>query len=251
MDNNKFTNSEVSSVHIFWTKDYGMFRFLKGNRDLNELKIKRIIRSVEDGLEFFKYCPIMINSEGYVIDGQHRLYVCKKLGLNVYYVIVPDFSLRQVAEMNNNASKWKEKDYLNCYIDVGIEHYKVLSDFIDKYHINIGIAISLLSLGRVQSGGGSRDDFRDGLFKVNFHDHACKLMNAVSDFKEYCESWNSRSFIHAVQILRSSKDYKHDDFMIKLQRHDLLIERRSTSKDYLAQMEGLYNYHNSGRKRLY
>jgi hypothetical protein len=250
MEETKTLNGTPATVQIFWTKDYGMFRFLKGNRDLNELKIKRIMRSVEDGLEFFKYCPIMVNQEGYMIDGQHRFYVCKKLGLNVYYVIVPNFTLRQVAEMNNNASKWTDKDYLNCYIDVGIGHYKALAEFIDTYNVNIGIASSLLDYGKVKVGS-ARDDFRDGLFKVNYYDQAVRLMDKVTDFSGYCESYNSRNFIQAIEVLLDSQDYNHTELLDKLKLHGLVIETRSSYKDYLQHLEDLFNFRNSKRRRIY
>jgi len=249
-EQNTLANGTPASVQIFWTKDYGMFRFLKGNRDLNEGKIKRIMRSVEDGLEFFRYCPIMVSKDAFVIDGQHRFYVCKKLGLNVYYVIVPDFTLRQVAEMNNNASKWKDKDYLNCYIDVGIEHYKVLAGFIETYQVNIGIASSLLDYGKVRGGGG-RDNFRDGLFKVNYYDQAVRLMDKVADFSGYCEGYNSRNFIQAVEVLLDSPEYRHQEMLDKLKLHSLVIENRSSHKDYLQHLEDLFNFKNSKRRRIY
>lgn len=244
-------NGTPASVQILCTKDYGMFRFLKGNRDLDEGKIKRILRSIENGLEFFRYCPIMVNQNGYVIDGQHRFYVCKKLGLNVYYVVVPNFTLRQVAEMNNNASRWKDRDYLNCYVDIGIDHYKRLADFIGEYGVSIGVAAGLLSSGHVQSGGSDRNDFRDGLFKVNQYDQACRIMDKVLDFQNYCDSYASRSFIKAVEELLKSPDYDHQAFLDKLKLHELAIESRPTHKEYLQHMEDLFNFRNSKRRRIY
>ena len=253
MEKTKALQGEPASVQILWTKDYGQFRFLKGNRDLDEVKIKRIMRSIENGLEFFRYCPIMVNNEGYVIDGQHRFHVCKKLGLNVYYVVVPDFTLRQVAEMNNNASKWKDRDYLNCYVDVGIDSYKILHDFVKKYELGIGIAISLLHNGNAQSSGGVRDDFREGLFKVNYLDEAINFMNWADDFAPYCETYKTRSFLQAVEALLKDPDNAPVivELIEKIQKHELTIEKRSTPKEYLAHLEDLFNFRNSKRRRIY
>lgn len=253
MEGKLLTTGNESQVRIYWTKDYGQFRFLKGNRDLDEAKIKRIMRSVENGLEFFQYCPIMVNNDGYVIDGQHRFYVCKKLGKHIFYVVVPDFSLRQVAEMNNNASKWKDKDYLNCYVDVGIKDYKTLLDFITEYELNIGIAISLLAQGKVHGSGGERDNFREGLFKVRFLDEALNFMHWADDFAPYCETYKTRSFLQAVEVLRENPDNAPVivELIEKLSKHSLTIEKRSTPKEYLAHMEDLFNFRNSKRRRIY
>lgn len=194
----------------------------------------------------------MVNEEGFIIDGQHRFYVCKKLGLNVYYVVVPNFTLRQVAEMNSNSSKWKDRDYLNCYVDVNLEPYKRLDEFLKEYAgVSIGVAVTLLHTGHVQAGSGSRDDFRDGLFKANYIHEAHQLMKKVLDFQNYCESYTSRSFIKAVEELIQSPEYDHQAFLEKLQIHSLVIDQKSTHKEYLQHMEDLFNFRNSKRRRIY
>lgn len=243
-------NGKLSPIKFYVSYDYGNFKFLRGNRDLNDAKIKRIIESVENGLDLFQYCPIMINKDGYVIDGQHRYYVCVKLKLAIYYTIVPDFTLRQVAEMNQNASKWKDKDYVNCYIDTGNHHYVTLRDFTEKYKINLGIAVSLLSEGRVK-GAKRLDDLRDGLFKAEFTDLAERFMVSAMLFSDYCDSFRSRNFLQALELLLASNEFEIIEFIDKLKLHNLKIENRQSYKEYLTHMEDLYNYRNSKRKRIY
>jgi hypothetical protein len=244
---------QIASVQIYWTKDYGQFKFLRGNRDLNEPKIKRIVKSVLGGLEFFQFCPIMVNEDMYIIDGQHRFVVCKQLRRNIYYVIVPDFKLRQIAEINNNTSKWKERDYLNCYTDVGLEDYKVLDEFAGKYSISIKVAASLLMQGKAQTGGqgDGKDFFRDGEFKVYFLEKATLLMDMVTEFNEFCTTFNTRSFIKAIETLHDCEKYDHTEFTEKLRLHNLTIEPKSTAKEYLIHMEELFNFKNSKRKTIY
>lgn len=72
-----------SNTRIYYTSDYAMFHFLKGNRDLNEPKINKIVKSVTAGLNFFKYCPIMVNENYFIIDGQHRFYASISSGSNL------------------------------------------------------------------------------------------------------------------------------------------------------------------------
>lgn len=243
-------NEKQSSVQILFSNDYGKFKFLKGNRDLNDAKIKRIIESVSNGLNLFRYCPIMVNREGYVIDGQHRFYVCNKLKLPIFYIVVPEFTLRQIAEMNQNASKWKDQDFVNCYVDTGNNHYNVLREFADTYRLKLGIAVSLLSEGKVR-GVYSLDALRDGLFRVEKLEIATAFMDTALMFKDYCVSYKSRSFLQALEILLASEGFNLEEMFGKLKLHSLTIETCQSYKEYLTHLEDLFNYRNQKRKRIY
>lgn len=241
-----------SSTKINYTSEYGMFHFLRGNRDLNEGKINKIINSVHNGLEFFKYCPILVNEGHYIIDGQHRFMACRKLKKPIFYVVVPNFSLRQVAEINNNQSKWKTKDFMNCYIDANVnrEDYKALDEFCKDHKINISLGINLLMYGTIGSGGRS-DAFRDGEFKVNFADKAQMLMETTKDYEPFFVDCRHRPFIQAIEKLSASEKYDHVAVLNKIIKHSLKLEHQSSCKEYLTHIEELYNYKNSIRQILY
>lgn len=241
-----------SNTKIHYTSDYGMFRFLKGNRDLNEVKIEKIIKSVNGGLNFFKYCPILVNEDNFIIDGQHRYFVCKKLKLPVFFVIVPNFSLRQIAEINNNQSKWKTKDFMNCYIDADVnrDDYKALEQLTADYKINISLGINLLMYGRV-GGGGMSEAFRDGQFKVNFSNLTLNLLNTAKEYEKFGADWKQRAFLQAMEKLLASEKYEHETVLKKLDKCSLTVDRQSSCKEYLTHIEELYNYKNSIRQILY
>lgn len=243
---------QESNTKIYFTSDYGSFRFLRGNRDLNEAKVKKIIKSVTDGLNFFKYCPILVNEDFFIIDGQHRFYVCKKLKLPVFYVIVPNFSLRQVAEINNNQSKWKTKDFMNCYIDADVnkEHYQQLQSFITEHKLIISTGINLLMYGKVGTGG-QNESFLSGKFKVGFLDFAVRLIAQAKEYEKYGADWRSRPFLRSIEKLQLSDKYNQDLVLKKLEKHGLTISQQNTSKEYLHHIEELYNFKNSIRQILY
>jgi DNA-directed RNA polymerase beta subunit len=229
-----------------------MFRFLHGNRDLNEAKIEKIIKSVKSGLNFFKYCPVMVNEEYFIIDGQHRFYVCKKLALPVFFVVVPNFTLRQIAEINNNQSKWKIKDYMNCYIDADINKadYKILESTAEKYKINISVCINLLMYGKVGSGGSS-EAFRSGQFKANYEPFTMRILNLAKEYDKFDADWKSRAFLQAMEKLNASEKYDQSQVFKKLEKHSLTIEPQTSCKEYLHHIEELYNYKNSIRQILF
>lgn len=72
-------------MKIFKTKDYSIFKFADFNRKIHEGNVKKLLElnKVENNLHLF---PIVVDKKFVVIDGQHRLEVCKRLGSPVYYI---------------------------------------------------------------------------------------------------------------------------------------------------------------------
>lgn len=244
---------QVSSTSvIYWTNDYGMFKFLHGNRDMDAGKIKKLMKDIQAGLNLLAFCPILVNETMHIIDGQHRYYVAQKLKMNVYYMVVPDFSLAQIAKMNNNQNRWKMQDFLNCYIDAGYnrEDYKRLKDFKELYQITISLAVGLLASGNPENRM-FLEAFRNGEFKATNAEAAECLMKAVWEFKPYTDEWRSRDFITAIDKLEKAKKVKLKEIIAKLKKHNLRIEKKSNVKGYLAHIEELFNFKNSIRKPIY
>lgn len=246
-------NNESSIAKIYWTEDYGQFHFLHGNRDLVESKINKLSRDVEAGLNLFQYCPILVNKDFFIIDGQHRFYVCKSKKLKVYYCVVPDFTLAQIAKLNNNQNRWTNNDFLNCYIDAGRNsgHYKTLKNFIGSYGVTLSEAVSLLYAGIPANGGRFLELFRDGDFEVRFLNEATQLCDLAGEYSEFTDANYSRNFLATLQKLLAGDKFSHREMIQKLQKNNLRIEKRSNVKEYLVHMEELFNFKNSIRKTIY
>jgi len=193
-----------SSVKVYYTKDYSIFRALKGNRLLNEAKINRIIDDIRGGLDLLRYYPIVVDEKMNVIDGQHRLYVAKKLKLNVYYVIITrDLTLEEIAKVNSNTEKWNSKDFIHCYKANDNEHYTTLETFLDTYSFPLSVAQHLLMYGTAGNDSGNANIkliFQQGKFKVSYKDDAERIAKAVYEF-EHFRKFKTRPFIVAIDRL--------------------------------------------------
>lgn len=248
-------DKQISNTPVYWTTDYSLFKFIAGNRDISEAKIKKLMNDVQHGMDLFKYCPILVNEEMYIIDGQHRFYVCHKLKKNVYYMVVPNFSLAQIAKLNNNQNRWKMSDFLNCYSSAGknTEHYEYLRQFIDMYHISISTSVSLLYTGLPTTGAGTEhmEVFRNGEFTVKFKNEAELLVTAAYEYAPYTEVSNDRSFLLALQKLLTNGLFNQSEMLKKLEKNSLRIEKQMNTKQYLAHMEEVFNYKNSKRQTIY
>lgn len=240
-----------TKVPFIYTEDnfYRKFRIIRGNRDISKVKIKKIKKSYENGTNLFPYCPILVNEEFQIIDGQHRYMVCKELRLPIYYIVIPSMELKNIAEINSNTDKWKVSDFLKCYIEQGNTNYQELLLFKDKYSLVIGVAASLLMDGTSREGtSGVIEKFRNGEFKVAHRKKAEELMKLVSDYEDVCDLLNDRSFIRAIEMLSKSEAYNHAEVVEKLKKSKAKIEKQKNYKQYIIHIENLFN---SGKSKRY
>lgn len=243
-----------SNIKIYFTRDHSIFKTINGNRTLNEAKIKRINNDINNGLNMLRYCPIIVDPEMNVIDGQHRLAVAKQLKQNVWYVILDDeVTLHGIARMNSNTERWKTEDFVNCYLVQGNENYKTLSEFAEQYNFSIGICCYLLMFVKTSESGlnkKAKEAFERGDFVVNHEDYAHEVANLVLQFTEH-KGHTKRGFIDAIAtLLKNGKcDFKH--LVKKFNSDPELLEECTTAKDYLRAIEVVYNKGSQIRKVIY
>src|SRR5215469_9874714 len=112
------------------TTDYEIFKKHPANRALNEKNLVEIMESLKKK-NLLKFKPIIVDSNMYVLEGQHRLEAAKRLNLEVYYVQCNDTDPNDVV-LFNCMKKWETTDYLNYYASTGNENYIKLQDLLDK-----------------------------------------------------------------------------------------------------------------------
>lgn len=247
-------NQIEKKTKIEMTYNYKQFKFIKGNRPLVTSKVTKLVKSYNGGLNLFPYCPILINNDFYVIDGQHRLEACKRLNISVYYIVIPEVTLQQIAELNATATRWKVSDFFNCFIQTGNQDYVTLQTFKDRFGLSINTALQLLMVGSCKEGGGHCGEaFRLGQFKINHLERANKIMKHVFDYREVAspEALSDRNFIIAIQVLLSSPLYKHKEMIQRLTAKKLNIVKKYNYKEYIYHMEELFNRNNSKRYFIY
>ena len=84
----------LNKNRIHYTKDYHVFTYLKGNRDVVNKHVRDLSGEIETrDLEI----PIIVNEKMEVCDGQHRLEAYKVLGKQVPYIIKEGLELEPMA----------------------------------------------------------------------------------------------------------------------------------------------------------
>lgn len=241
-------------MNIQSTTDYGLFEKITGNRLVNQAKIDKLIDDINNGLNLLAYCPIVVYEQDgklKIVDGQHRFETSKKIESPVYYVVCEKLSLRQIARINSRSDKWKNKDFLECYINLGVEDYKTLSEFIQEYGIIYSAAIDLLMFGKVKSVKNSMDIFRDGDFKVKFLKEAKHIVELTMDVFDRYKFCNDRYLIQAMMDLEEDGRCDFEVLKQKISQAPNLMDQQSSAKEYIYNIERVYNHGNQKRRVIY
>lgn len=232
------------------TKDYDMFDKVKGNREVNEPHLKRLQESIlENNLLFAN--PIIVSGDYAVIDGQHRLEVARKNNLDIYYIIVPDKeALKVVKKLNTRVKSWSLGNFIDSNIELGIVDYQILKDFSKKYGITPSIAADLLqgkTSGYTRSHASA--ELKEGNFKIKGLTGAIKLADALVLVRPYVgNAWKDRAFLKALQL--AFKVVGSKKMVKRLSTSPLKIVRQAGVKEYLRNLEEIYNHHLTEASRV-
>lgn len=238
-----------ATATVFQSDDYNKFRMIKGNREIDLNKIKRILSDIERGTNLIKYCPILVvekNNKLDIVDGQHRYMISKKLKLPVFYIIAEELSLYDIARMNSNTEKWKAKDFINCYIELGNQHYSELKELLQKYPgLNITTGVSLLSKGKVHHNPGNKtgstftSDFQTGKFEVKYKAEAIAFLEKINQFNFQFKY--SRPFMQAIEKVINAGKYSIGDLIEKVNEDPSELRMHGDYKNFLVNLEQIAN----------
>lgn len=236
-----------ASTEVFFTNEHARFKMLNGNRQLNEGKINRIIREINEGNDMLRYYPIQVKENGdrlEILDGQHRFFICRKLNRPVFYILVKEEkSMADIAKINSNVEKWKNSDFIYCYSQQGNKNYEQLQAFIDDYGINIGTSSKLLQFGKPGSDGSSdsnKEEFAKGLFVCNYLAEARELANECKAFEPF-EWWRDRGFIIAIHKIKEAGLVSLDELRAACKKYPELMVKQHTYKEYTYMLEQVFN----------
>lgn len=237
-------------MQILESTDYKLFETINGNRTISAKKVSKIKKDVDNGLNLFPYCPIVVNEANgkyQIIDGQHRFTASRELKLPIYYVIARELSIRDIARMNMNTDKWKYKDFLDCYIRLGDHNYQILKDWMTTHKTPIRLSLGLLMYAIPRSNGKDAEVFMDGRFKALHLQWATEFINQVDAmFGEYYFN-RDINLLKAVHKLNKIGKWDVDVMTQKLKSHRHMMEKMTSTKTYMFKLEQIYNMRNHSR----
>jgi hypothetical protein len=256
--------------YTYETNDYSIFKYLLGNRAINKNGVYEKVKSIQS-MGYIKQQAILVTTDFYIVDGQHRFEACKELSLPIFYRIIDKHStepnlLDFIRAIQNTQRKWSNKDSVDSFIRQGNSHYQILKDFHEKYSINY----SVLS---VFFGGNAQKEKANSIYKNNqrcitsaylFHSGKIvtnktsiekvtitgNLLNLIRDLrnvKQYETSWvNQSDLVGALWTLVNSDNelFGVSTFKAKLKTNHEKIVKQKDRKTYVEMFMYIYNLRN-------
>ena len=222
-------NEDKKVMDIRVTKDYDKFKFIGPNRVVISSHVSKLIKSMK---EQYLMCPIMVNSDFEIIDGQHRFTSARDLELPVYYYMVEGYGIEEVQRSNSNSIVWNDNDRLHSYISSGNEEYMVIKGIMDKYEVKLEPVITLFARVQKISLNSIKYKFRNGLFvslRVNEVEKFFDDLECFSFFNEY----KKKSFISAFIDIYFNPDYDHELMAKKVPSKTQYFEKMSSKHKYI------------------
>ena len=234
-------------TRVLYEKNYTKFTLFDNNRDINETHVEELIASMRKSGQLM---PVVVTPDKEVIDGQHRLKACEKLGIPVSYVVNSTGNSKQIAVMNNTQKGWKNKDFLKHFSHnshSNCSEYKKIEKFFEEYKLPFGVGIALLSNYSVNMDGGNNrgpmPSFRDGSFKIQNLDKAKETASRLIKLKSFVPN--------LVRIVKFSvafiKISKLENFNLKtcynqIEKNSNKFDKCLNQEDWNEAMVRAYNY---------
>ena len=222
-------------IHI--TRDYSMFRSVKGNRAIDNGHVQRLMREMrKKDLDL----PIFINENDEVVDGQHTLQARKELGKPVRYIRGKFENEFDVAIMNANRKNWPMTAYLNFHIENGKKEYQIVKAMTKQYSMPLECAIFLLA-GGYSMWRETRNDFKQGKFKIKSLQRCNEIGASLMFMKNNFNIRLTRSFITAYAVVSEHPKFKWERFKTALKSKSALLLRGTNTEDFVRVFDKIYN----------
>ena len=233
-------NTDSVERKVYTTYDYEKFSFIKGNRPVIESHVNNLIKAMRHGKLI---CPIIVNEDFEIPNGQHRFTAWRRMGEPVSYMVGEGYGLKETQAYHTNSKNWTHEIILNSHCDSGNVHYLRLRAFRKKYGFSIASSFNLLS-GNKSMIKGLNLKFKNGDFIATSIKSAESIAEKIHKVAEYCpRAYCRRNFIIAIMKCFQVKGYNHSIFMTRLKHSSHIINDSKT--DLKAFSEAIHNVYNT------
>jgi hypothetical protein len=229
------------------TLDYSIFKQRYDNRPLHIPHVESLKESLRQK-NMLVVNPIIVNEDFEVIDGQHRLQAAKELGLEVYYIIIRNYSPKDI-QLLNTTRGWLLYDYFDFYCKNQYPQYLALKSFIEKHNLTLSVALKI-TRGKNQK---NYNMFKNGKYVFNDtkSENLLNLINESIDIVEPLVERKSflknRSLWTAMIQVFSHPEFDEEKWMHNLRKNASLFQQKANQLEYLYLILHIYNWRNQNK----
>lgn len=231
---------------VFRTSEHSMFKRNQMNRDLIPSHVNNLYKNMlVQG--WLKGSYIVINKDGFIIDGHHRLEAAIKCNIPVDYII-EDTSVDDICLLNKSARNWNIIDHLQMFVKSNNPNYVVL----DRYMKNFPNFRPTEAMMLVRNTGSAqtRHQFEQGLFEVKDMKLAYQWGHNIMSLKPYFDGYCKSIFVRAMIRVLQNPQFNFDEFLHKVKLRPSMIFMCGTVDQYLEMIENIYNYRRRNEEKV-
>jgi len=229
------------------TNNYSMFEAHPYNRDITRTgRLEQSMNRHQFDPGFPIRCIEIVGGTLRITHGHHRFYVARKLGLEIYYIVVEtDIDL---FSSESTLRSWSLIDYITARERAGESPAAGLVAFAKENNLAISTAVSLLA-GEDPASNNKIDSVKNGTFKIKeLSAPGTKLLEIIALMRGLeipgCTRVNLLSALYKCLMVPQFDDniFKHKLNMYK----DMLIQK-GTMIECLDMIEAIHNKQNKSK----
>lgn len=239
-------------MEIYETRNYGIFKRLKGNRDITNKRIAIIKASIES--VGYISNPIICNEKFEIIDGQGRYEALKQLDLPIEYRTISGIGIEECRAMNLKPTSWSIEDFVKSYAEYGNDNYIRLLNIYEKHSIPL-TTIYALCVNTNNSGRKSQEVLRKGIFELSEKraEEVNTICEYLKEFKDIQKKIGGRSDLFYGCIGWIALQPNVDKARLKVSMHQQYktVTPFARTEDSLKEISDVYNKGYAKNNRRY
>jgi len=226
------------------TNNYVNFNFYKHNRALDKRNLQVLEMSIKKhGLKH----PIVVDKDGYIIDGQHRFTVLKKLRRAIWYVVNNYTSLEDIEIVNNDRKDWTTQTRIENLADLGNQDCIRLLE-LQKEHIE---NFSLGTINEVYNSNQTSvsTSLKKKTYQIN-EDFGDTILDYCLTLKEFTEDekYLSSKFVRALKKVVSDNQELFNFNLLQKNINKKKLHIYNNEKDIIEEIKEVHDYKKKNNK---
>lgn len=224
------------------SNNYGRFVDHEFQQKMSPAHLKRIMASMNQ-FGFLPSKPVQVYTKGgkyYIIDGHHRFYAAKSLGIPVLFVVEPESHSDAIGMENYAVKKWSMESFVKLYAGKGNPNYQTLLFYASK-GIGIGHAASMLG-GQSSHSGNLLKYVRAGTFTVKTTEHCDLVVRAIEELENEIPLIRKRTFVEALSVLLYVREFDLDTFIKRALVNPKAFVNCASREQALELIDDVYNF---------